>query len=283
MSWIYGATGEMHFWNEQIKAERRIKKQWEETYGADVVPAREREAAEKAAAEAKEAAHKEYIAKATARPKLGKVSSEWKTICGPTGSSSARSTRDSRARANETAIRGLLPSLSLPTHLFAAPDAPPAHPLAPELAGVTRRWVPTTSKKPPRSPSPRSAPRRVHPRIGRLRRLAALDFHPRSRPSIVRRHRRRARPSRHLPRVRFQRVRHRPFPADRRRRFVRLHTARLAAATPMATASSTARPADNAATHPATSASPAPIALRTFAGSAGRCVCVSRPTPSGFR
>ena len=93
MSWIYGATGEMHFWNEQIKAERRIKKQWEETYGADVVPAREREAAEKAAAEAKEAAHKEYIAKATARPKLGKVSSEWKTICGPTGSSSARSTR----------------------------------------------------------------------------------------------------------------------------------------------------------------------------------------------
>ena len=131
MSWIYGATGEMHFWNEQIKAERRIKKQWEETYGADVVPAREREAAEKAAAEAKEAAHKEYIAKATARPKLGKVSSEWKTICGPTGSSSARSTRDSRARANETAIRGILPSLSLPTHLFAAPDAPPAHPSPP--------------------------------------------------------------------------------------------------------------------------------------------------------
>ena len=62
------------------KAERRIKSQSEETYGADVVPAREREAAEKAAAEAKEAAHKEYIAKATARPKLGKVSSEWKTI-----------------------------------------------------------------------------------------------------------------------------------------------------------------------------------------------------------
>jgi hypothetical protein len=95
MSWIYGATGEMHFWNEQIKAERRIKKQWNETYGADVGPAREREAAEKAAAEAKDAAHKDYIAKATARPKLGKVSPEWKTMCGPTGSSSPRSAHDS--------------------------------------------------------------------------------------------------------------------------------------------------------------------------------------------
>ena len=147
MSWIYGATGEMHFWNEQIKAERRIKKQWEETYGADVGPAREREAAEKAAAEAKDAAHKEYIAKATARPKLGKVSPEWKTICGPTGSSSPRSTHDSipssprsRSRSRPTSSR----------HLTRLP--PP--PLAPVPAGMTRRWIPTTSKKPPVEPLP---------------------------------------------------------------------------------------------------------------------------------
>ena len=85
MSWIYGATGEMGFWNEQIKAERRIKKTWEASYGESLGPAREREAAEKAEAEAREAAHEERIAKATARPKLRKVAPTWKTKCGPTG------------------------------------------------------------------------------------------------------------------------------------------------------------------------------------------------------
>ena len=62
MSWIYGATWEMGFWTEH-----------------------EREAAEKAEAEAREAAHEERIAKATARPKLRKVAPTWKTKCGPTG------------------------------------------------------------------------------------------------------------------------------------------------------------------------------------------------------
>ena len=85
MSWIYGATGEMGFWNEQIKSEQRVKKQWETTYGVSIPEQRAGDEAEKAKAEAKERSHKEYIAKATARPKLGKVAPTWKTKCGPTG------------------------------------------------------------------------------------------------------------------------------------------------------------------------------------------------------
>ena len=85
MSWIYGATGEMGFWNEQIRSEARVKKQWERTYGVSIPEEREAAEAKAREAEAKAEAHKAYIAEATARPKLGKVAPTWKTKCGPTG------------------------------------------------------------------------------------------------------------------------------------------------------------------------------------------------------
>ena len=85
MSWIYGATGEMGFWNEQIRSEARVKKQWERTYGVSIPEEREAAEAKAREAEAKAEAHKAYIAEATKRPKLGKVAPTWKTKCGPTG------------------------------------------------------------------------------------------------------------------------------------------------------------------------------------------------------
>ena len=85
MSWIYGATGEMGFWNEQIRSEARVKKQWERTYGVSIPEEREAAEAKAMEAEAKAEAHKAYIAEATKRPKLGKVAPTWKTKCGPTG------------------------------------------------------------------------------------------------------------------------------------------------------------------------------------------------------
>lgn len=85
MSWIYGATGEMAFWNEQIKSEARVKQTWERTYGVSIPTEKAGADAKKASSEAKEAAHKLYITTATARPKLGKVPPTWRTKCGPTG------------------------------------------------------------------------------------------------------------------------------------------------------------------------------------------------------
>ena len=67
MSWIYGATGEMGFWNEQIRSEARVKKQWERTYGVSIPEEREAAEAKAREAEAKAEAHKAYIAEATAR------------------------------------------------------------------------------------------------------------------------------------------------------------------------------------------------------------------------
>ena len=82
MSWIYGATGEMGFWNEQIRSEARVKKQWERTYGVSIPEEREAAEAKAREAEAKAEAHKAYIAEATARPKLEQVA-PLETKCGP--------------------------------------------------------------------------------------------------------------------------------------------------------------------------------------------------------
>ena len=61
MSWIYGATGEMGFWNEQIRSEARVKKQWERTYGVSIPEERE-------AAEAKGVQLEELLAEEKVRP-----------------------------------------------------------------------------------------------------------------------------------------------------------------------------------------------------------------------
>ena len=38
MSWIYGASGGMNFWEEQIKNEKRLKKTWGAKYGRGFPP-----------------------------------------------------------------------------------------------------------------------------------------------------------------------------------------------------------------------------------------------------
>ena len=90
MSWIYGASGGTNFWEEQIKNEKRLKKNWADTYGVEVTTKRAAELEEMAELEKEEAAKADRTAKLTARPKLQKVPSTWKMKCGPTGESSYR-------------------------------------------------------------------------------------------------------------------------------------------------------------------------------------------------
>lgn len=87
MSWIYGASGGTNFWEEQIKNEKRLKKNWQQEYGVEVSTKRAAELQSMADEEAAHAAKSEANAKATARPKLQKVPATWKTKCGPTGES----------------------------------------------------------------------------------------------------------------------------------------------------------------------------------------------------
>eukprot|EP00227_Mantoniella_beaufortii_P016493 CAMPEP_0197579672 /NCGR_PEP_ID=MMETSP1326-20131121/3627_1 /TAXON_ID=1155430 /ORGANISM="Genus nov. species nov., Strain RCC2288" /LENGTH=93 /DNA_ID=CAMNT_0043143209 /DNA_START=294 /DNA_END=575 /DNA_ORIENTATION=- len=85
MSWIYGASGGTNFWEEQIKKERSLKKNWADKYGVELST---KKAEEFAAMQAEEVAAEAAAAKAaklSTRPKLGKVSDTWRTKCGPTG------------------------------------------------------------------------------------------------------------------------------------------------------------------------------------------------------